>query len=248
MTRYPITAFLETKSTMAGSFSPDGSQLLLQSNITGTMQLYRVPVEGGEPVAITQFDEPVIGQYVPGTRTLVIGMDAGGNERHQLYLIEDDGSGMRDLVVEPDYLHQVPAVTRDGKLFAYACNRRNGKDFDVFVGSFEGGEERCAFDMGGWCFAAGFSPDGRYLAVTRGTEKPMDNDLYLVDLQTSEVIHVSPHDDDAEFGGPAWLADGSAFYFETSAGREFRSVARYEMATPDVAVRDRDGVGRGRCD
>ncbi len=46
-----------------------------------------------------------------------------------------------------------------------------------------------------------------------------------------EPIHVSPHDDEAVFGRPAWLPDSSAFYFSTSTGREFADIARYDMST-----------------
>ncbi|MGH2608506.1 MAG: alpha/beta fold hydrolase [Tepidiformaceae bacterium] len=227
---YPIHAFLETKSAMAAGFSPDGTRLLVASNITGTNQLYQAPVAGGAVTAITAFDEPVSGRYLPGHEgTLLIQMDEGGNERHQVYLIEEDGSGFRPVIFEPEFIFRAGGVTREGRRFAYASNRRNGVDFDIYVHDFASGESRMVFAPGGWCDASRFSPDGRYLGVIRLTERNGDNDLYLVDTETGEAIHASPHEDDAYYSGPTWLGDGSGFYFTTDQGRDVAALARYDL-------------------
>ncbi len=229
---YPISAFLETKSAMAAGFSPDGTRLLVASNITGTNQLYQVPVGGGELTPITDFAEPVSGRYLPNHNgTLLIQMDDGGNERHQVYLIEEDGSNFRKVIYEPDFIFRAGGVTRDGRRFAYASNRRNGVDFDIYVHDLETGATEMVFAPGGWCDASRFSPDGRYLGVIRLSERNGDNDLYVIDTTTGEAIHASPHDDDAYFSGPTWLADSSGFYFTTDQGRDVAALARYDLAS-----------------
>ncbi len=213
--------------------SADGRSVLVQSNLTGTMQLYRVSPEGGEPEQLTDCAEPVSGLYVPGDERILVQMDEGGNERAQLYLHGGaPASELERLVHEPEFLHTDPCFTRDGSLLAYACNRRNGTDLDVFVRPLaDAGAERCVFGPGGWCQPAGFSPDRRWLAVLRLTERSGDNDLYLVELETGEVVHASPHEDEASFGAPEWLPDSSAFLFATSAGRETAAIARFELAS-----------------
>jgi dipeptidyl aminopeptidase/acylaminoacyl peptidase len=195
-------------------------------------QLYRVSVEGGAPEQLTDLSEPVSGGYLPvGDRLLVL-RDEGGNERHQLYLLDaEPGAELDPLVVEPEFLHIAPCLTRDGRLLAYGCNRRNGRDLDVYVRSLEDGAERCGLSLGGWCEPGGFSPDGRWLAVERVTERSGDFDLYLVDIETGEVVHASPHDDEAVFGAPAWLPDGSSAYVPTSTGRHTVGIARYDPRT-----------------
>lgn len=158
-------------------------------------------------------------------------MDAGGNERIQLYLLDaEPGAEAEQLVYAPEFIHRAAAVTRDGRLVGYSSNARNGVDFDVHVCPLEGGDDRIVFRLGGWCDAAGFSPDGRWIAAQRLTEKTGDNDLYLVSTDGDEPICVSPHEDEAVFGRPAWLPDSSAFFFPTSTGREFVDIARYDMS------------------
>jgi dipeptidyl aminopeptidase/acylaminoacyl peptidase len=219
---------LELRVAAPADLSEDGETVLVLSNITGTMQLYRMRRSGGDLEQLTDFAEPVEGFFVPRRDRILLQMDQGGNERHQLYLLD---SPLEPLVVEPDYLHRAPVCTRDGLLLAYATNRRNGVDFDVVVRDLDTGEERTVFDLGGWCVSAAFSPDGRWLPVLRSTDRPGDNDLYLVDLESGEVVHASPHDDEAYFGPPAWTADGAGFFFSTSTGRDRSAIARFELAS-----------------
>jgi len=229
--RPDLREYLEAKVASPVGFSGDGAHVYVSSNLSGTAQLYRVPVGGGELEQLTDFSEPVGAVAVPGDDRVLLQVDSGGNERHQIFLLDGPGAEPKALIDEPDFIHWIGSVSRDGGRFSYQCNRRNGTDFDVFVHDLESGEDRLVFDMGGWCSPASFSPDGRWLAIVRNTEKNMDSDLYLVNLGDGEVIHVNPHEADAMAGGPSWLADSSAFYFSTDQEREFPAVARYDMAT-----------------
>src|SRR5258708_14074204 len=143
----PIQDYLEIRVALPSSFSPDGKKLLVLSNLPGTLQLYTASVDGGQLTPVTSFAEPVGGWYLPTQDRILLAMDEGGNERHQLYLLDDDGTGLTQLVHEPEFIHRPGGVSRDGRLLAYACNRRNGVDFDVYVRALDGGEEHGVFDM-----------------------------------------------------------------------------------------------------
>lgn len=222
--------FLEAKASSPVGFSGDGRHVYISSNLTGTAQLYRVPVGGGSLEQLTDLAEPVGALPVPGGDRVLLQIDSGGNERHQIFLL--DGSGPpKALIEEPEWIHWLGSVTADGRSFSYQCNRRNGTDFDVYVYDLATGEDRMVFDMGGWCSPGDFSPDGQWMSVVRMTDRNMDSDLYLVRLEDGEVIHVNPHEDDASVGSPAWLGDSQSFYFSTNEGREFRAVARYDLSS-----------------
>jgi dipeptidyl aminopeptidase/acylaminoacyl peptidase len=205
--------------------------VLLQWNRTGTYQLCLARPGASALEQLTDFPEPVSGRFVPGGERVLLSMDEGGNERGQLYVLDARaGAEPEPVVVEPEFLHVEPHVSRDGRLLAYGCNRRNGRDIDVYVRSLETGEERCVFAPGSYCEPAGFSPDGRWLSVLRLTENTGDNDLHLVDLEGDDSFVVSPEEEDAVFLAPAWLPDGSAFFFATSSGRDTAAIARFELA------------------
>jgi len=227
-----LRAYLEARAALPLGFSPDGETVLVSSNLPGTMQLYTVSRGGGELGALTAFAEPVTGEYLPTGNRILLAMDEGGNERVQLSLLDPERPfAAEPLVHDPEFIHRPGGVSRDGRLLAYACNRRNDTDFDVWVRNLESGEERCVLAPGGWCDAVGFSPDGRWLAAVRLTERSGDNDLLLVDLERDEFFVASPHEDEAFLGPPAWLPGEDAFLYGTSEGRDTVGVACYELAT-----------------
>jgi dipeptidyl aminopeptidase/acylaminoacyl peptidase len=227
-----LQALLEARSAAPADVSPGGETVLVLSNLSGTMQAYRVPAVGGDVVQLTDFEDAVaLACFLEDGRVL-IQKDEGGNERHQLYLVDVDGTTPPEpLVFEPEFMHLDPQQSRDGSLLAYACNRRNGVDFDVFVRDLRTGEERTVFAPGGMTVPTGFSPDGRRLSTARLTERAGDNDIHLIDLRSGEVVHATPHDDEALFDRPAWLPDGSAFLFATNSGRDLTGIARYELSS-----------------
>ena len=93
-----LREYLEIRSALPTSLSPDASKVLVLSNLSGTYQAYRVPRAGGPLEPVTELDEPVNGWYLPTKDEVLLTVDRGGNERHQLYLVADDGTALRPLV------------------------------------------------------------------------------------------------------------------------------------------------------
>ena len=140
---------------------------------------------------------------------------------------------------------RTPCFSRDGRLLAYSSNRRNGVDFDVVrARRSRAGRSGARTSLGGWCDAAGFSPDGRLLAVDRLTERAGDNDARARRRRDRRVVRgraarrARPY-----VGPPAWLPDGRSFLFATSAGRDTAAIARYDVAarTWEVVLESRVG-------
>ncbi len=242
---HSIEEYLQLTNAAPAGFSRDGERLLVVSNATGTRQLYTIPLAGGEMRHIATGAEPVnVAEYIPGTDAILFQTDIGGNERLQMYRINEDGSGLTAVVEDPDFIHRFGGISHDGRCIAFASNRRNGRAFDIYVQDLVSGEQKVVFEADGWAEAAGFSPDGRLLAViTRNEERALDGDLHLVDLGTGERHHLTPHDEPSQFSALSWLPDSSSAYFSGSAGRDFATVARYNPATGRwayVDTRDHD--------
>src|SRR6266699_805083 len=219
-----LRALLEMRQASPLQFSDDGSRLLVASNIPGTQQLYDLPARGGELRQLTDFADPVSGQLLPDGRIL-LERDEGGNERTQLYLL---GEELVPLVVDARFIHGTPHVAA-GTLLAYATNRRNGSDFDIVARDLGRGEER-TFEIGGYCGVESVSPDGRWIVVERTGERSADNDLFLVDVESGDVVHATPHDEPAEYYAPVWLAGGSGFLLATNEDRDTFAIARHDIA------------------
>jgi dipeptidyl aminopeptidase/acylaminoacyl peptidase len=210
--------------------------VLVGSDLTGVVQLYEYGPAGVRQ--LTDLPEPIRGQYVPGGRQIVATMDAGGNERHQIYLIDadsppgDDAEKLTSLVRDDAYAHQLLGVSPDGRQVAFVSNRRNGTDFDVFLIDLETREQRCLYDGGGWCMPpGGFSPDGRSLSLLRPGPRPLDTDALVVSVETGELTVLCEHLGEAALVGPvAWGPPGSNWAFACSnVGRDFRALVRVDI-------------------
>jgi dipeptidyl aminopeptidase/acylaminoacyl peptidase len=201
-------------------------------DLSGTRQLYRLPVDGGGLEQLTSYAEPVDGQLLPDDR-LLLEIDEGGNERKQLYL------GGDPLVVDPRSIHRSPHVSHDGTLLAYSTNRRNGLDFDIVVRGLATGEER-TFELGGWCVNGDISPDGRWVVAGQLGELSGDSNLFLLGIESGEVVHLTPHVGQAEYTDVVWLADSFGFLCATNEGRDTFAISRYTLGGGWEVVHEAD--------
>lgn len=243
-----VRAVLRTRRTLLADVEPgeDASErVLARSDVSGMMQLYELG--SGGLVELTALPEPVAGaHYVPGTRTAVLAIDAGGNERHQLYLIDLDGAAratvngfdrLRALTSDPRFGHQFAGISPDGRTLAYVSDRSNGVDFDLWLCDLERVEHRLLHAGGAWYQrASGFSPGGRFVSLLRPGPRPLDVDLVLVDVNSGEAQIPVPHPGEAALvGPPGWMSD-SVFHASSNVGREFAAIVRHDLDTGETTT------------
>ncbi len=84
---------------------------------------------------LTHGVEPVkSGWMQPGGKLLLYSIDVGGSENFQLYLQDtEDLKAKAILLTDGKSRNTDPVWSKDGRLIAYASNRRNGKDRDIVV-------------------------------------------------------------------------------------------------------------------
>jgi dipeptidyl aminopeptidase/acylaminoacyl peptidase len=225
-----LTRLLGARTAVIADVSSNGEELLVRGDDSGSLQVYRMPAGGGDPVQLTFLAEPVsAARFIPGTNDIVVAVDHGGNENYQLWLVDLSGGEPRALIVEDDIKHDLGDVSRDGNLIAYTSTKRNGVDIDVYVLNRRDGRIRSVLE-GGWNRVECFSPDGRWLAVIRlDGAFAISNDLLLVDVETAEVRMVVTRDGPGTSIAPTWYPDSSAFLFSTDCGRDVASIARYDI-------------------
>ncbi len=234
---------LQTPVSVLADVDDDRSgceRLLIRGDATGTMQL--AELVDGRPVVLTDLPEPVRGaHYLPGSRRAVLEIDAGGNERFGLWLLDLDAasseavtslSRLTALTDDPRFGHYFAGVSPDGRLIAYLSNRAGGVDFDLWTLALDTGRHRLVYAGGTWLHpSSGFAPDGRTVAVLASGERPLDADLVLVDVDTGAVTTPLPHPDEAALvGSPAWIGD-SSFAVASNIGHDFMAVVCHELVS-----------------
>jgi len=175
-------------------------------------------------------------------RRAVLEIDRGGDERHQLYLLDlqraaahgpiREVSELHALTDDPAHVHRLAGCSPDGTLIAYVSNRRDGVAFDLWCCEPASGEHRLLYAPGAWLApGSGFSPDGRLVSVLAAGEDPLDVELVLVDVHSGRVQPVLSHPDRAALvGPPAWTGERT-FCLSTDLDREFATVVRVDLTT-----------------
>jgi dipeptidyl aminopeptidase/acylaminoacyl peptidase len=209
---------------------------------TGVPQVWTLDGPGVWPKQRTFYDERVtFASWSPEHRELVFGMDEGGNERAQLYRLDSADGTVTDLTRSPEAKHRWGGWSHGGDRFAFAANRRDESVFDVYVqGRTETGAEATrVYEGEGWLSVGGWSPDDSRLVVSRA-HWSFDQDLFVLDVESGELTHVTPHDGDVRFTSASWGPDGEALYLVTDYDADTEYLARLDLATATPLGADGD--------
>lgn len=228
---YEFARYLKIRAAYGATWSPDGRRIAFLTDITGVPQGWEVPIEGGWPEQLTFYEDRVLGiYYSPAQNRLVFSMDAGGNERSQLFLLENGEE--RDLTQAPEAIHYFGGYSPDGTRIAYAATRRNGTDFDVFVQDLSG-EPEMVWESSGYHTIADWGLDGSFLVVCRHYSN-LNNDLYKLDLASGEATLLTPHEGDARFSGARVTPDGTSAFLATDRDGDFVRLGRLDLSTLEI--------------
>ncbi len=240
MPEYSFERYLNVGMAYGASFSPDGQQLTFLTDITGVAEVWSVPVDlhaasPAWPQQLTFQGDRVAGAvFSPTKNVLLASCDVGGNELTQLYALSADGSTFVPLTNRPDIMYLFGGWSPDGRRIAYSSNDRDGRYFDVYERDMASGTIKQLFVQDGTNYAAGYSPDGRFVLVSRYNSN-VRNQLLLVDTTTGETRALTPETVEGE--GPAlhvagqWSADRKGLYLLSNRDRQFLSLAWLDLAT-----------------
>lgn len=223
---YTIQQYLNIKSAGSPSLSPDGKRMAYLTNVSGTSQIWMIDLPTGAPKQITNYDDNIgFVRWLPDDSGLIFGKARGGDENTQFFWMKADGSGVRELTNDPKIRHNFAEVSFDGKTIYYTSNKRNRTFFDVYSMDLATEKEELLFQYDGNVDVAAVSDSGKKIVVSRdGIEKSLDNDLYLVDVESKKEVHLTPHTDASQFGNVHFLADG--LLYTTNDRRDFQGLAQ----------------------
>jgi dipeptidyl aminopeptidase/acylaminoacyl peptidase len=238
---YDIERYLNVRSAYGASFAPDGT-LSFRMDTTGTPQVWTLGAAGEWPTQRTFYDERVtFASWSPQRQELAFGMDEGGNERQQLYRLDDDGTVTN--LTATDAKHRWGGWSHDGDRFAFASNRRDESVFDVYVqGRAEtGAAAELVHEGEGWLSLAGWSPADDRLLVHEA-HSSFDHDVYALDIETGELTHLTDHAEaDVRYSSLSWGPDGEALYCCTDLEADTLYLARVDAETGELETVETGG-------
>jgi TolB protein len=161
-----LTQLTDMKLANSPECSADGQSVIFESNDSGHWTIWRVPIEGGKPefFGCNDCTGPMVS---PDGKYFAYESPGSGKENTKIKIRASNED-------QPSRTIELPATyggsmcwTRDGKGFTFVDNRVGSSN--IYFQSVDGGEPKrlTNFDSQNISSAA-WSPDGKFLAVTRG--------------------------------------------------------------------------------
>jgi dipeptidyl aminopeptidase/acylaminoacyl peptidase len=219
---------------MGASFSADEKRILFSSNATGIFNAYTLPVEGGTPESLTQstVESTFSVSFFPQDDRALFMRDRGGNEDYHLFLLDLDGTE-RDLTPGEKLRAQFMGWRPDGSAFFVSSNERDPRFFDLYRYDAQTYDRTLlykneeGFDLGV------VSRDERWIALNR-SNTTSDSDIYLFDIATQQVKHLTPHQGAISFRAETFDPVSRKLLFLTNEGSEFKRLCTYDLLTGTV--------------
>jgi dipeptidyl aminopeptidase/acylaminoacyl peptidase len=235
---FSIERYLNIRSAGSPTFSPDGKRIAFLTNITGTSQIWMIDSTGGYPEQITSFQDNIgFVRWSPAGNGILFGKASGGDENTQLFWMSNDGAEIKQLTSNPKVRHNFGSWSADGTKIYYASNKRDRNFFDIYSMEVESGKEELLYQQDGSNAFLDASDDGKRIIVGRSSEKfSLDNDLYLIELSTKEITHLTPHAEAAQYSDVHFLPDNRTIALGTNQNGEFYNLAEISLKVPNIAT------------
>ena len=236
VTHYTIEQFYDNLSIGGGSFSADETRLLVSSNQTGIYNVFSLQVDGSGEEQLTFSDNESFfaESYFPEDDRFLYSADQGGNENYHLYMQDPDGT-VTDLTPWEGTTSQFAGWSRDFKYLYLISNKRDPRYFDMYKMDLENFQPVIIYENTENLSPSGISNTGRYLALTRDLTTS-NNEMYLLDLTTGELSHISEHEGDATYSPADFSLDDQFLYYLSNEGREFTYLSTYNLETGEKEV------------
>ncbi len=223
-----VAPYLETRSARLLGWLPAGGGII-RTRFASTDQLHLVAHPLGARHQLTFYEEPVRQAWVSPNRAtaqLAFLRDRGGDENYGIYLLDLKTRATRELT-EPGTRNGAPVWSPDGGRLAFYSNRRDGKNWDIYLAELDSQEPATAVletepDSGGW-WPLDFSPDGSRLLVEQYFSIN-DARLWILDLPSNDLQRVALPPAGVNQAG--FARDGGGLWVSVDAFGEFRQLVR----------------------
>jgi len=233
-----IATFLQIGGMTPAGYSWDGKDVYINSSMSGASQVYRIN-EHGWPFQLTTFEDGIDFFRINwGGDMAIVGASVGGSEQSQLYLMDTKTGRTMQLTHFEDIQMGSVVWNIDDRSVFYRSNEENGTDFHLYQMDIISGDTRKIFGdttgIHGYLYIADLSQDGRYMIVAQYTSN-VNNDLYLLNLETSEAKKLNEDDGDVIYGGPTLMPDNKTIWLTCNGNDDgITRIAKMKVGSPEV--------------
>lgn len=239
VTKYTIEQFYQNVNVGGGSFSPDESKLLINSNESGIYNAYEIDIESGEQVALTNStNESYFGRsYFPNDDRFVFTFDEGGNENVKVFMMSQEGNA-KDLTPGDSIRNGFWGWSDDEESMFLMSNKRDSRFMDIYEMSRASMDDEVPitemlYQNNDGLDVGAISPNKRFYATTQAITSA-DGKMFLYDRSSGEKMDISEHEGNATYSPQFFSKDNSELYYTTDEGSDFVYLAKRNLASGEV--------------
>lgn len=224
-----------TRHLNGASWSPDGKQVVFTSDLSGRMNLWTVPADGGFPAQLTVGEQrqlrPV---WSPDGHWIAFQTDSDGDEMWDVYMVSPQTGESANVTMTRTTAEESPSWSPDGKLLAYSVRPKASPTNEIDVLDVATRRTRhitkdTPADRGN--FRPIWSRDGKWLAWSQEFADEKHADICVAELATGKVDCLTQHKEGQAFRPAAWSPDGKSLLITSNALNGFDNVALLDVAT-----------------
>lgn len=193
----PIDDLYMTKSVGGGAWSPDGKEILFDSNASGRLNLWKMSADGSHPTQMLHSDDRQTGAaWSPDGKSIVYAQDKGGNEIWDLYVVQASGGEPQDLTNTDTIAENNPLWSPDGSRIALTYKPKQSPIRDIAILDWNTKQVRNLTnekEQDKTWGAVAWTRDGKQILASRGNDSFTDSDVYLVDVDSGKTENLTAH-------------------------------------------------------
>jgi dipeptidyl aminopeptidase/acylaminoacyl peptidase len=224
-----IESLFYTRTVTDPAWSPDGRTILFSSNLTGRLNLWKVPSSGGWPIQLSESnDRQFGGTWSPDGKWIVFQQDFGGGELFDLFAVPGGGGDPINLTRTPDISESDARWSPKGDLLAISYRPKTASSVDVALLNWSTREVRNLTNeqdkTRSW-YGAIWSPNGRTIYATRSNAGGTDSDVYQVDVSSGRIENLTPHKGERLYSVSSVSPDGLSLLITSNEKGGYDNVA-----------------------
>jgi dipeptidyl aminopeptidase/acylaminoacyl peptidase len=193
----PIADLFYTRSNGGIAWSPNGREVVISTNLSGRLNLWKTSAQGNWPVQLARSDDRQIGAaWSPDGKWIVFESDAGGDESFGLFAIPAGGGAVVDLTKSHEASESAAHWSPDGEQLAFERKLKDAPATDIALLVWSTRMVRLltheAMPDHLWQLVA-WSSDGRFVYANRSNAASSDSSAWRIDVASGSSEELTPH-------------------------------------------------------
>lgn len=229
----PIDDLFMTLSVGGAAWSPNGQEIVYQSNASGRTNIWKMRADGSASVQLTHSDDRQFSPtWSPDGKSIIYQQDVGGAEIWDLFAVPAAGGEPVNLTKTERISESNPIWSPDGTKIAISYKPKESPITDIAILDWQTRQVKKLTNEQEqdhrWVQAA-WTRDSKFILATRGNAQFTDSDVYLIEVSTGKAEKLTSHSGQQLFQATDLSADGKTALISSNAQDGYLNVALLDV-------------------